>query len=184
MSGVTQEMALIAVVRLLGALPVLRWPFYGGLVALLVDQSDLLIMNLVNLGGVNDYQEFDKYLDQAYLMTFLIVALRWQGPERGIAIALYIYRLAGFVAFEITQQRDVLLLFPNVFEFWFLLAAALHQFRPGTHLTSRGVVLALAPLVALKLAQEYVLHYARLLDGFTTVEAIEAAWRWLTGPLS
>jgi hypothetical protein len=37
-------------------------------------------------------------------------------------------------------------------------------------------------LVALKLFQEYALHYARWLDGFTAVEAVEAIWRFVTPP--
>jgi hypothetical protein len=75
----TTEMWLIAAVRLLGALPVLRWAFVGALVAMAVDQSDLFMMNLIHLGGVSDYQTFDKYLDQAYLLAFLVVAWRWHG---------------------------------------------------------------------------------------------------------
>jgi hypothetical protein len=141
-------------------------------------------MNLVDLGGVENYQRFDKYLDQVYLLTFLIVALRWQGAEQAIAAVLYAYRFAGFVAFETTDERDLLLFFPNLFEFWFLFVAGLHHFRPGVRLRLPGIGLALGLLLALKLFQEYAIHYARWLDSFTTVEAIEAIWRWLTGPFS
>jgi hypothetical protein len=49
---------------------------------------------------------------------------------------------------------------------------------------ARVVVPVLALLLAAKLFQEYAIHYARWLDSFTTVEAIEAAWAWLTGPFS
>jgi hypothetical protein len=180
----TLEMLIIAVVRLLGALPVLRWPFYGGLIALIADQSDLLLMNLLDLGGVDNYQRFDKYLDQAYLLTFLIVALRWDGIARSVAVVLYVYRFAGFVAFEVSGERDLLLFFPNLFEFWFLFIAALKQFRPKTPLVTRTLAPAFALLLVLKLCQEYAIHYGRWLDGFTTVEAIEAVWRWFSGPFS
>ena len=67
------------------------------------------------------------------LIYLLVVALHWTGPERTIAVALYAYRLVGFVAFELTGQRDLLLVFPNVFEPWFLLVAAIHRFRPGSN---------------------------------------------------
>ena len=210
MRVMTTEMWLIAAARLLGSMPVLRWPFWGGLLAVAVDQSDLFMMNLLDLGGVTDYQTFDKYLDQAYLLAFLAVALRWQGPERSIAVALYLYRFAGFVAFELTQDRDVLLFFPNLFEFWFLLVAACLQFgwmqrcdevampveggstgpaavaevRTENALDTRRLVLVMLPLVALKLAQEYAIHYRRWLDSFTAVEAVEAVWSWLSGPLT
>ena len=176
----TTEMWIIALVRLAGALPVLRWPFYGAVVAILVDQSDLFLMNLLHLGGVNDYQAFDKYLDQAYLAAFLLVALRWQGAERNVAVGLYAYRLAGFAAFEVTQSRGLLLFFPNLFEFWFLFVAARQQFGLVQRLQGRRLGLALGALLALKLFQEYAIHQARWLDGFTAVEAVEAIWRWLT----
>ena len=65
----TQEMLIIAAVRVAGSLPVLRWPLLGGVLALLVDQSDLFMMNLIDLGGVSDYQRFDKYLDQVYMLA-------------------------------------------------------------------------------------------------------------------
>jgi hypothetical protein len=38
----------------------------------------------------------------------------------------------------------------------------------------------LVALTALKLFQEYALHQARWLDGFTAVEAVEAIWHWVT----
>ncbi len=177
-------MLIIAIVRLLGALPVLRWPFWGGIVALLVDQSDLFMMNLLHLGGVSDYQTFDKYLDQAYLLTFLIVALRWRGAERGVSIGLYAYRFVGFVAFELTRERALLLAFPNLFEYWFLLVAGLKQFRLPLRPREPWFAGAVVGLVALKLFQEYAIHYVRWLDGFTAVEAVQAVWRWLTHPLS
>src|SRR5207245_11495995 len=70
----TLEEIIIAVVRILGSLPVLWWPFPGAIIAMVVDLSDLFMMNLIHLGGVRDYQSFDKYLDQVYMATFLIVS--------------------------------------------------------------------------------------------------------------
>ena len=37
----------------------------------------------------------------------------------------------------------------------------------------------LVALVALKLFQEYAIHYQRWLDDFTAVEAVEAIWDFL-----
>ena len=174
----TTEMWVIAVARLAGSLPVLRWPFYGALLALLVDQSDLFMMNLLHLGGVDGYQSFDKNLDQVYLLAFLIVALRWDGPERTIAAGLYFYRFAGFVTFEVSQTREVLLFFPNLFEVWFLLVAGRRHFGLPHVWQDRRLAWLTAGLVAGKLFQEYAVHYARWLDGFTAVEAVEAIWHF------
>ncbi|HLF70742.1 MAG TPA: hypothetical protein VI759_01115 [Dehalococcoidia bacterium] len=176
----TLEEVLIAIVRLLSALPVLWFPFFGGVLALLVDQSDLFMMNLLHLGGVHDYQAFDKYLDQAYMLTFLIVALRWQGRVRTIAVALYVYRFVGFVAFEFTQERDVLLAFPNFFEPWFLFVAADQRFALHERLSRTKLAVGIGALAGLKLFQEFAIHQQRWLDGFTAVDAVKAIWRFLT----
>jgi hypothetical protein len=178
---VTLEVVVIGAFRILGSLPVLRWPLAGGILAILVDLSDLLLRDILDLGGIPDYQAFDKWADQVYLAAFLIVALRWTGPERAIAIALYIYRLVGFAAFELSGQRDLLLLFPNVFEPWFLLVAAVHRFRPETTWRPVGTAIALVALLALKELQEWALHGARLFDAINSLQAIDMVRSWLAG---
>jgi hypothetical protein len=177
----TLEVLVIGAIRVLGSLPVLRWPLAGGLLAVLVDLSDLLLRDVLDLGGIPDYQAFDKWVDQVYLACFLVVALRWHGVERGVAVALYLFRLAGFVIFEVTGARDLLLLFPNVFEFWFLLVAALHHFRPTFEWRTSTVVVALVLLLVLKEAQEWALHGARLFDGVSSLEFLDRVARWLGG---
>lgn len=200
----TTEEVIIAIVRVLGSLPVLVFPFWGALLAMLTDQSDLFMMNLIHAGGVRDYQTFDKALDQVYMLTFLIVALRWRGPARNIAVVLYVYRIAGVIVFETTQERDVLIFFPNVFEFWFVFVAGIKQFHReapargwspelrGEEDGGRGLfpfrystgqlMVVLPVLTAVKLGQEYALHVARVFDGFTAVEAVQWVWRVVTPP--
>lgn len=177
----TLEHVVIGLIRVLGSLPVLRWAFVGGIIAVLVDFSDLFLKNLLDLGGLTHYQEFDKWADQVYMLAFLVVAWRWEGAARTIAIALYAWRLTGFVTFEFANSRTILLFFPNVFEFWFLFVASLPHWRPSFRFTRRNVVITLAVLLALKLFQEYALHGARWLDDFTAIEAVENIWDVVTG---
>ncbi len=195
-TAVTTEEIIIAVVRVVGSLPVLIFPFPGAILAMLVDLSDLFLMNLLDEGGVTDYQEFDKWLDQVYMFTFLVVALRWQGTPRNIAVGLYAYRLIGFVTFEVTQERDVLILFPNLFEFWFVFVAGAKFLRLDEQWRGEPRILGLVPfrytrgqlasvlpvLLAIKLLQEFALHVGRWFDSFTAVEAVEWLWRFLTPP--
>jgi hypothetical protein len=176
----TPEILVIAAIRIAGSLPVLRWPLAGGLLAVLVDLSDLLLRDVLDLGGVDDYQSLDKWLDQVYLATFLVVALRWPGVPRRIAIALYAFRLIGFALFELTGERGLLLLFPNVFEFWFLVVAAVGPTRVAAW-TVRRLVACLVALTALKEVQEWALHGARMFDAVSSLEFLELVWRRLTG---
>ena len=178
----TLEVVVIAVYRVIGTLPVLRWPFVGGLLSVVVDLFDLLLINLLDLGGIPDYQSLDKYLDQFQLACFLFVAVRrWSGVERRVAVGLYLYRLIGFVTFELTGARSILLVFPNVFEFWFLLVAGLHAARRVPDWTPRRLLVVLGILLGLKEIQEWALHDARLFDQITFVEALQLIWRTLTG---
>jgi hypothetical protein len=207
----TTEEIIIAAVRVLGSLPVLAWPFPGAIIAILTDLSDLFLRDALHLGGVRNYQTFDKWLDQVYMLTFLVVALRWQGTPRNIAVILYAYRLVGFVAFEVTEERDVLLAFPNVFEYWFVFVAAIKHFhwedvgkgpQPDPSSVGKGpspddgrlaglipfrysqrqLAVVLPVLLAAKMAHEYSLHGARIFDDFTALEAVEWMWRTLTPP--
>jgi hypothetical protein len=177
---VTLEILVIATVRILGSLPVLRWPLIGGIVAVLVDLSDLLLRDALDLGGVGDYQARDKWLDLVYLATFLLVATRWSGPARSVAIALFAFRMVGFVAFEVSGERSILLVFPNVFEFWFLLVAAIGPAGVAAWTAGR-LVAVLVALTAAKELQEWALHGARLFDGISSLEFLDLVRRRLTG---
>ena len=176
----TAEILVIAAIRICGSLPVLRWPLAGGILAILVDLSDLLLRDVLELGGIGDYQTLDKWLDQVYMATFLIVALRWSGVARTVAVALYAYRMVGFVLFELTAERGLLLVFPNVFELWFLLVAAVGAERVARWSIPR-IATALVVLTAVKEAQEWALHGARLFDGISSLEFLDLVRRRLTG---
>jgi len=106
LAAVTLEVAVVAFYRVVGSLPTLKWPLAGGLFAIFVDLTDLFWFNVLDLGGVPDYQMFDKLADQVYLAVFLIVALRWTGPERAISVVLYAFRILGFVLSELPHRKE------------------------------------------------------------------------------
>ena len=176
----TPEVLVIATIRIVGSLPVLRWPLAGGLLAIAIDLSDLLLRDVLDLGGVGDYQSLDKWLDQFYLALFMVVAWRWEGRPRRIAAALYVLRLVGFGIFELTGERLVLLAFPNAFEFWFLLVAAVGPatVRGWSRLSLAGALLA---VIAAKLVQEWAIHGAKLFDGISSLEFLELIGQRLFG---
>lgn len=171
--SVSHQFLAIGAFRLLGALPVLRWPLTGGLVALAADLGDLVLMNYVFAGGLGDYQRCDKLWDLAYMLTFLIAAQRWHGPERSVTLILFGLRLAGVAAFLAGAPRSVLLVFPNLFELWFLALATRDHWAPGRPLGWRQSVALLLVLAAVKLPQEYLLHIDRRLDRLTLPEFLE-----------
>lgn len=158
----------------------LRWAFAGALIAIAVDFSDLFWMGVLDLGGLQNYQTFDKWADVVYMLTFLWVANKWEGPERKIAIALFAFRMIGFVTFELTQIRPILLAFPNVFEFWFVFVAIRRHYWPNYEMPRKRIVRWLIIVLVLKLGQEWVLHGGQYLDSFTLFEAVEAIFDFVT----
>jgi hypothetical protein len=177
---ITLEMVVVGAIRVAGSLPVLRWPLAGALIAILVDFSDLFLMNLLDLGGLGDYQAFDKWFDLVYMVSFLVVALRWVGVERTLAICLFAYRIVGVAVFEVVQWRSLLLVFPNVFEFWFVFVAGRNRFRPSYALTVRRTLFWFLILLAAKEGQEFALHQGKYLDRYRAVDVVVDWWNWVT----
>ena len=162
----TTEEIIVSIVRVLGALPVLKYALFGSIFAVLVDLSDLFIIGNLKLGGVRNYQDLDKILDLAYMATFLLVSLRWTGLEKRVSIFLFSFRIIGMVLFEITGSRIILFSFPNIFEFW-IIGISYLKLRNKNQIISKNK-LYYVPSIAfvLKMTQEWILHWNRFLDNY------------------
>ena len=158
------EELIVIIVRISGSLPVIYFPFFGSLFAILVDLSDLFIIGNLDLGGVRNYQRLDKLLDLSYMLTFLLVSLRWSKLERNISIFLFIFRISGMIFYEITGSRIILFSFPNIFEFWFI-GISLYKFR-NKIINAKSITFILVIATILKLLQEWVLHWNKYLDNY------------------
>jgi hypothetical protein len=179
--------ALIVIAyRLVVPLSIFRWPFFGAVASIVADALDIVVITLLRryagLGGVEDYAAFDKYLDTYYLAIEFIVVQRWPGLPRWIASVLFVDRLIGVVLFESTGIRVFLFIFPAVIDFYFLFYTGARQFAPDYELTPRRLVGWLVIVLIPKMAQEYVIHYARVLDNVVAVDVISnvshAIIRW------
>lgn len=160
----TPEEALAGGLKLLFALAVLRWPLPGACLSILADGLDVVVMNYVDLGGggIRDYHAFDKATDLFGYATFLLVALRWQGRDRSIAVGLAALRLSGIAVFELTGSRSALLFCPNLFESWFLYVLL----RDAWSLRGAASAWLLGGLVGTKLVQEVLVHGVQVLDRY------------------
>ena len=166
------EELIVIIVRISGSLPVIYFPFFGSLFAILVDLSDLFIIGNLDLGGVRNYQRLDKLLDLSYMLTFLLVSLRWSKIERNISIFLFIFRIFGMIFYEITGSRIILFSFPNIFEFWFIGIALLNKLTKSH--STKNIALVLIFAFGLKMLQEYILHVWRFLDNYRAVDVVES----------
>ena len=161
----TNEEILIAIIRITGSLFTLKWAFIGSIFAVFIDLSDLFWQDFLDMGGIRNYQAFDKILDVFYMSIFLFIAIRWKNILSKIAIFLFLFRLFGLLIFEITQDRIFLLLFPNIFEFWFILVTGLKLFmKEKTILKPRIIIISLFISGVLKIFHEWVLHGIKFFD--------------------
>lgn len=174
------EELLISIFRLISALPVLIYPFAGALLAVALDFSDLFLMNILDFGGIRNYQAFDKYWDLPYMTTFLVISLRLSPAYRKITWLLFGYRIVGVLLFEFFGIRWILLLFPNFFEFWVIFLAFLRHYYPYHVLQNTKILVCLFALAILKLIQEYVLHYSQFLDNYVAIDVLLQWINWAT----
>jgi hypothetical protein len=168
----TLEELIISFVRIFASLIVFKFNFFGAILVILIDFSDLFMMNLISLGGVRNYQLLDKFLDLFYIVYFLLITLRWHKILRNISILLFIFRILGFILFEFFQSRIILFIFPNIFEFWFIGITLLFLFR--SKISKRKIIIVIFVSTALKLIQEYILHVWKVLDNYRAVDVFNS----------
>jgi hypothetical protein len=157
----------IILVRLALPLAIPRFPLMilAALVLDAVDGSILEQFSSVDTGPGGPYQSFDKALDIYYLAIAYLAAMRNWTSVAAVRVArfLYYYRLVGVLAFELTGERAMLLIFPNTFEFYFIAYEALRSRYDPDGWSARFWVLVAGGLwVFVKLPQEYWIHVAQL----------------------
>ena len=158
---------IVTVIALRFLLPLLipRFPLPAILACLVLDAADQTIFQAVTDDPLAGYQSYDKALDVYYLAIAYCATMRnWRDPVAfGIARFLFIYRLVGVVVFELTQQRWVLLVFPNTFEYFFICYEVIRvAWNPATRIGPRGMIGLTAVIwVFVKLPQEWWIHVAQ-----------------------
>ncbi len=159
----TTGQIIIIALRVIVPLLILRRPLAGGIIAMLLDALDVVLVELFGEGGMGEhYHSLDKVLDLWYLGLEAWVAWSWRARiPRLIAILLFAWRVLGVILFELTDQRWLLFAFPNLFEHWFLFVLIVWTWFPRVKLdTWRSALAWLVVLYIPKLGQEYLLHVA------------------------
>ena len=123
---------------------------------------------------LSGYQSYDKALDVYYLSIAYVATLRnWTHADAFVVSRfLYYYRLVGVVAFELTQVRALLLVFPNTFEYFFDFYEAVRVRWDPRRMSKRLVIGAAAFIwIVIKLPQEWWIHVAQL-DMTDTIKTV------------
>ncbi len=124
------------------------------------------------------YQSYDKAMDIFYLSMAYLSTLRNWRSEAAFRVAwfLFFYRMVGVVLFEATGLRWVLLVFPNTFEYFFIVYEAIRtRWNPARWGYRFWVAMAAAIWIVVKWPQEYWIHIAQM-DMSETLA--EHPWVW------
>jgi hypothetical protein len=164
MDGVTIVFVAVVATRFILPLFIPRYPLSAIIGCLVVDAADQSIFQAFGYDPPG-YQSYDKAMDVFYLAIAYLATLRnWQAlPAYRVGQFLYFYRLVGVVAFELSQVRALLLVFPNTFEYFFIAYEAIRtRWAPVAYALRWWVVTAGLIWVFIKLPQEYWIHVAQL----------------------
>lgn len=159
--GIEIAPLIVIIIRTLIPFTILKWPLGGMVLAILADISDAMVFEKFGVGYVGvDYHQADKFFDIYYLFFAFLVVHRWKNTlARRTAKALFLWRFAGFVAFEFTGLQSIFLIAPNIFEHFYLFWAVIIRFFPSFKLTPLRLLLVLFVLGFPKIIQEYLMHY-------------------------
>ena len=186
--GTTEWIVVVAVVggRLVLPLLIPYFPVPALLACLILDSIDQSIFQQFPAIPLDGYQSYDKALDVYYLSVAYLSTLRnWtnQGAFR-MSQFLYYYRMVGVIIFEMTQNRTILFIFPNTFEYFFLFVEAVRLGWNTKHMGTKTVVLSAAAIwIFIKLPQEWWIHIAQLdMTDFIkeTLFGVDATDSWST----
>lgn len=158
---------LVIVLRIFLPLTILRWNLAGALLAIMADAADVIIFQKFGSGPLTGryYHNFDKFFDIYYLFLELLVARRWTNNlAKTTAKTLFIWRVAGFVIFELSSilgrpLRIALVLAPNIFENFYLGWTVINKWLPRFKLTKTRLLIILLAVGLPKIIQEYLMHY-------------------------
>ncbi len=156
---------IIIALRVIIPLAIFRFPLPGIIAALLIDAADGGILESFTSIDMEFYQSYDKALDIYYLSLAYIATLRnWPNlAAYSISRFLWYYRLIGTTLFELTGFRPLLLMFPNVFEYFFIYIEIVKTRWSVMQLTRYHLLSAAAIIwIFVKLPQEYWIHIAQL----------------------
>src|SRR5687767_52529 len=147
----------VVAARLFVPLAIPRFPLPAIIAAMIIDGVDQTIFQQYTDLNLDDYQSYDKALDIYYLSIAYLSTLRnWAHPLAfETSRFLFYYRLVGVVAFEATQARWLLLVFPNTFEYFFDFVEAVRTRWDPIRMTQRLVLGGAAFIwIFIKLPQE------------------------------
>ncbi len=157
-----------------------KWPLPAIIACLIVDGVDQTVFQRFTTMNLDWYQSYDKALDIYYLVIAYLSTLRNWRNQWAFKVSRFLiyYRLIGVVLFELLDNRALLLVFPNTFEYFFIFYEAVRSRWNPLRFPDRLWTLAAAAIwIFIKLPQEYWIHVAQR-DVTDTIRALAQNQPW------
>lgn len=104
------------------------------------------------------YHLFDKWLDLYMITIAAIVSLRFKKLEKYTCLVLFVIRAIGIILFEMTNNHLFLIIFPNIFEFFFVFITFTKIFWKKFELTKKNIIWVLLIISVPKIILEIIFH--------------------------
>lgn len=153
---------VITLIRLLAPFLILRFPLIGILLCMFIDMYDWQIIDTSNPQKLAFYQNWDKTLDFYYQIFIVIIVFQFKDKiARSTAIFLFLYRSLGLMLFYTFHSRNILFLFPNLFENFVVFYLLYVMFTKKQILfTSKKLLVFILTMIAIpKMLHEYFQHF-------------------------
>lgn len=157
---------VVSIIRLVAPLLILVAPVAGSVVGILGDMTDIVWLDLLDATNISEnYNQFDKLFDLYLYLVMGYAARRWKNKvARNVAWGLLGFRAMGTLVYEVVKQRWLLLVFPNVFVWFFLFQlVSVEVFKRDWVGKSYGRAAIIVVLLAIpKIYQEYLFHVVQI----------------------
>jgi hypothetical protein len=158
---------IVVLIRLLVPLSIFKFPLLGVFLSILADISDVLLFEYFGKAlGDKYYHSFDKVFDLYYLTIAFYVALQFKDKlAKKILTALYLWRLSGVILFTVFAYfgaiiRPIMVLAPNIFEYYFIAYLIILKFDKKFKLNKKSAIILLIIIGIPKIIHEIIFHLA------------------------
>lgn len=146
----------VVLLRILAALFILLNPLWGLIISWILDYFDSYVWVQYAKMSWDEYRVFDKRIDLFGYLMMLFVS--FAHPAFFMLYMLLIYRFVGYLLFLYTRNKSIFLVFPNLFEVFFIWQIILPAYF-GLDLASINAVYFLILLIVAKEIQELWINY-------------------------
>ncbi len=155
---------IVALIRLIAPLSVIPFSFLGSLIGVIADNLDIVFLELLRAQNISsNYNLFDKLLDNYFYFIQGYTTLKWTNkPAKYMGWFLLFYRTIGTILFELTHNRTLLFIFPNLFVTFYIFTVGYKAIlKKDPFPTTKRLLIITFILLIPKLYQEYLFHVAQ-----------------------